>query len=214
MATQQRARDTRASIIDGAAAVFDARGYANASLELIADEARVTRGALYFHFKSKQEIANAVIAEQHRLSREDAERALATSASAFEGLLRWSVGLARQLTSEIVVSAGIRLTTDGTASELSAIDPYLDWMQAVEGLLARARDEGDVRATADPASAAAFIIPAYTGVQLVSDSLHDRTDLVERVHDMWALLIPGLIVPERVAATEELLARVTSPEAG
>jgi AcrR family transcriptional regulator len=197
---------TRASIIQGAAAVFNERGYANASLELIAEQSNVTRGAMYFHFKAKDDLANAVIEEQHRISRVYAEKALATAGSAYEGMLRMCSGLARQLTTEVVVSAGIRLTTDGTASELSAKDPYQDWLQTFENLIGMAVEQGDFKADVDPVKVSKFIIPAYTGVQLVSDTLHDRDDLFDRVRDLWELLIPGLVRPERLAEATALLA--------
>ncbi|BDZ48462.1 TetR family transcriptional regulator [Frondihabitans sucicola] len=208
MPTQERAVVTRASIVQGAAVVFDERGYANASLDLIAEQANVTRGALYFHFKAKDALANAVIEEQHRISRSYAEHALTEARSALEGMIRMSAGLARQLTTEVVVSAGIRLTTDGTASELSAKDPYRDWMDTFVTLIGLAIEQGDFRDDVDPVRVAGFIIPAYTGVQLVSDTLHDRADLFERVSDLWSLLLPGLVRPERLADATALLTLV------
>jgi AcrR family transcriptional regulator len=197
MAVQERAVATRASIIRGAAEIFNDRGFASASLEVIADASSVTRGALYFHFKTKEDIANAVIDEQHRISRGYAEKALAMSSTAFEGMLRMSAGLARQLTTEVVVSAGIRLTTDGTASDLSAKDPYRDWINTFETLISAGIEQGDIRAETDPVRMAKYIIPSYTGVQLVSDTLHDRRDIFDRVRDMWEFLIPALVVTSR-----------------
>lgn len=196
---------TRASIVQGAARVFNERGYASASLELIAEQAGVTRGAMYFHFKAKDALANAVIEEQHRISRIQAEQALSQAGSALEGMILMTAGLARQLTTDVVVSAGIRLTTDGTASELSAKDPYLDWLQTFEKLTGVAIEQGDFNDDVDPVRVAKFIIPAYTGLQLVSDTLHDRLDLFDRVRDLWALLMPALVRPDRLAASRRLL---------
>lgn len=208
MPQQDRAIATRASIVLGAATVFNGRGYANASLDLIADEAKVTRGALYFHFKSKEELANAVIEEQHRISRGYADQALAPGCGALEALVRMTVGLAQQLRTEIVVSAGIRLTTDGTAGELSARDPYLDWMRVVASLTRDAIDQGDIRSTVDACRFARFLISTFTGLQLVSDALNHRNDLLERLRDMWGLLLPALVAPSPATPPEELLALI------
>lgn len=205
MPTQERAVVTRTSIIQGAAVVFNDRGYANASLEVIAEAAQVTRGALYFHFKTKEELANAVIAEQHRTSRRAAENELAAATSAIDGMFRMCFSLARQLTSDVIVSAGIRLTTDGTASELSAADPYHDWMQTFRTLIQLGIEQGDINNYIDPDRMSLYIIPSYTGLQLVSDTLHQRTDLFDRVRDMWEFLIPAMIVPDRMPAAVELL---------
>ena len=70
VAQQERARVTRATVIEGAARTFERLGYGNASLTDIAETAAVTKGALYFHFKSKEELAKAVIDEQHARVRE------------------------------------------------------------------------------------------------------------------------------------------------
>lgn len=210
MPTQERALATRAAVIHGAATVFNARGYANASLDLIADEAGVTRGAMYFHFHSKDEIANAVIDEQHRVARVAAGKALAEAESAVEGMLRMCASLAHQLTSETIVSAGIRLTTDGTASELSAENPYLEWIDSFETLVTLGQEQGDLFEHLDPRRVAEYIIPSYTGVQLVSDTLRQRRDLLDRIRDMWELLFPALVRPERMESARHLLSIVSS----
>src|SRR5689334_12795925 len=64
LARQDRAERTRTAILDAAAAVFDERGFSGASLSDILTKAGVTKGALYFHFSSKEELARAVIEEQ------------------------------------------------------------------------------------------------------------------------------------------------------
>lgn len=202
---QERAQLTRTAIIKGAAEVFVERGYAGASLDLIVDRAAVTRGGMYFHFKSKEKLANAVIKEQHRIARGDAEKAMAEANSGFEAMILMSSCLARQLTSDVVVRAGIRLTTDGSARELSAIEPYRDWMRTFENLTRLAIEQGDFQPSADPIKIARFIVPAYTGVQLVSEAISQREDLFERVREMWELLLPGLLAPERYAENERLL---------
>ena len=68
MVRQDRAKATREAIINGAAAVFEEHGYGSASLTQVSEAAGVTKGALYFHFKSKDDLARAVIEEQHRIA--------------------------------------------------------------------------------------------------------------------------------------------------
>lgn len=59
--TKEEAQETRSRIIDAAEAVFHDKGVAHASLEEIAAAARVTRGAIYWHFKDKAEIFDAMM---------------------------------------------------------------------------------------------------------------------------------------------------------
>lgn len=61
--TQQRAILTRASLITSAACEFAEHSYASASVNTILATAGCTKGAMYFHFKSKAELADAVLDE-------------------------------------------------------------------------------------------------------------------------------------------------------
>ncbi len=51
---------TRSSLVDEAAGLFAARGYAGTSLDEVVARAAVTKGALYHHFAGKQELFRAV----------------------------------------------------------------------------------------------------------------------------------------------------------
>jgi AcrR family transcriptional regulator len=55
---------TRAALLDDATALFAGRGYAATSLEDVASASRVTRGAVYHHFASKQALFEAVLDAQ------------------------------------------------------------------------------------------------------------------------------------------------------
>ncbi|HUP31146.1 MAG TPA: TetR family transcriptional regulator, partial [Usitatibacter sp.] len=59
--TKEEAQETRARILDAAEAVFYEKGVARASLEDIAAAADVTRGAIYWHFKDKAELFDAMM---------------------------------------------------------------------------------------------------------------------------------------------------------
>ena len=58
--TKENAELTRQRIIDAAREVFLVRGVSKSTLEHIATEAEVTRGAVYWHFKDKTEIFHAL----------------------------------------------------------------------------------------------------------------------------------------------------------
>ena len=67
---------TRTSIVASARALFAERGYAGVSIEDIVRRSRVTRGALYHHFRDKRELFATVCEEVHR---EATERVLEQS---------------------------------------------------------------------------------------------------------------------------------------
>ena len=58
--TKEEAQATRESILDAAETVFLDKGVSAATLEQIAREAGVTRGAVYWHFKNKEDLLLAM----------------------------------------------------------------------------------------------------------------------------------------------------------
>lgn len=58
--TKEDAELTKQRIIDAAREVFLKRGVSRSTLEHIAQQAEVTRGAVYWHFKNKAEIFHAI----------------------------------------------------------------------------------------------------------------------------------------------------------
>ncbi|MPZ47873.1 MAG: TetR family transcriptional regulator [Dehalococcoidia bacterium] len=59
--SQPRALDRQRRILDAALAVFSRRGYREASVDEIAEEAETSKGGVYFHFPAKQMIFRALL---------------------------------------------------------------------------------------------------------------------------------------------------------
>ena len=213
MAQQARAIVTRAAIVRGAAIVFQNHGYGSTSLADVCTESGVTKGALYFHFDSKEALARAIIEAQHEASSSVGQALLATQTPGLNAMIVMSLEIARQLHDDPVVSAGIRLTIEAANFDSPVAGPYLDWMAACEEFLRRAIDQGDVCSTIDVVATAHFIISAFTGVQVVSDVLTNRADIEARLIEMWAMLLPALVPADRLAALTELPGRIRSERA-
>ncbi|MFJ9816703.1 ScbR family autoregulator-binding transcription factor [Streptomyces sp. NPDC101151] len=187
---QQRAVQTREAILRAAAAVFDELGYSGASINRILERAGTTAGALYFHFKSKEGLAHAVMhaqpetivpmADSHGLQR------------VVDVTLVW----AYQLQVDLMLRAGVRLTTEQTTFGMEdASGPYQQWAQIMEEYLREAADRGELQAGVDPRELAEYIVESCTGMQLYSAAVSGREDLMDRVLRMWRLLLPGIAVP-------------------
>lgn len=64
--TKEEAENTKTEILDSATKLFAEKGYFNTSLEDVAQSAGVTRGAVYWHFKNKTEIFEALFERLHK----------------------------------------------------------------------------------------------------------------------------------------------------
>lgn len=63
--TKTEAQKTRQHLLDAALEVFWRDGVTRASLQAVAQEAGVTRGALYWHFKNKEDLFETLFEQQY-----------------------------------------------------------------------------------------------------------------------------------------------------
>ncbi|MBT2534138.1 TetR/AcrR family transcriptional regulator [Arthrobacter sp. ISL-48] len=193
MVLQNRAKATRGAIIIGAAAVFEEHGYGSASLTQVAEAAGVTKGALYFHFQSKEDLARAVIEEQHRIVLAESVSILNEDAPGLTAMIILCRAFGLQLLHEPVVRAGIRLTIEATAFGPPARGPYEDWIAVMVQLTERAKTELQIRPSVDAGAFARYLVASFTGVQMVSGVLTGRADVMQRIEEMWGILLPGIL---------------------
>ncbi|EHY78917.1 transcriptional regulator TtgR [Stutzerimonas stutzeri ATCC 14405 = CCUG 16156] len=73
--TKEDAEQTRLKVIAAALELFSRNGYSNTTLAMIAEAAGFSRGPIYWHFKSKDELYQAVLT----ISQEPLERLIARS---------------------------------------------------------------------------------------------------------------------------------------
>lgn len=201
MPMQKRAECTRHRLIQAAAEVID--GGADAlggvdplpGMELISRTAGVSKGALYYHFKSKEELLEAVGAEARRvLSALVAVYSRADAAEVgLQAVISLGAAVARRLDSDPVCRAGIRLSC--SALRLPVGEAFADWMQPVEALLAAAAERGELRAGVRPREAASALLVLALGGLALCESNPDRSR-VGTVSELWATVLPMLAAPE------------------
>lgn len=109
---QQRAHETKAKILKAAARSFSIDGYAATSMNDIVAEAASTKGAVYFHFDSKETIARELI--NHWLTALGGIRQTTDESAipAIEKLAAFFNGSAALIADDALARAGLRLTTE------------------------------------------------------------------------------------------------------
>ncbi|MEO3975079.1 ScbR family autoregulator-binding transcription factor [Streptomyces sp. CAU 1734] len=184
---------TRRAILEAAAAVFDERGYEAATIAEILDRAGVTKGALYFHFSSKQMLARGVLDEQF------AEGGVPPRESRLQELIDMGLLLAHRMKHEPMLSAGARLSLGPDMRDTFGGGSIPGWIKLVEELLVQAREQGEVLSHVDPAETAWALCAGWTGVQIVSQTLTGRGDIEARVSQLYQHMYPSIATPAVLA---------------
>lgn len=195
MARQDRAIRTRQAILVAAAKVFDDVGYDAATISEILKEAGVTKGALYFHFTSKEELAQAVLAEQVRALPPVSVPPLKLQQAVDEALLLTQ--LLQKETGDPIIRGSVSLTTDPAvgAAGLDQKIPMQLWIDYSKALFAEAKAAGELLPHVDLESVARLSVGAFTGVQMLSNIMEHRADMMERVCDLYTYLLTAIAVP-------------------
>ncbi|MER6314300.1 ScbR family autoregulator-binding transcription factor [Streptomyces sp. NPDC001581] len=193
MARQERAVRTRRAILEAAAAVFDERGYDAATIADILARAGVTKGALYFHFASKQELAQGVLEEQF------AEGGVPHRESKLQELADVAMVLAYRMKHEPMLSAGARLSLGPGMRDIFGGGSVPGWIEFTRALLGEAKEQGELLPHVDPAETAWILSACWTGAQIFSQTLNDRTDLEQRVAAVYQHIYPSISTPAVLA---------------
>lgn len=194
MARQDRAERTRNLILDAAAEAFDARGFAGASLSDILSRAGVTKGALYFHFSSKEELARELVQEQWRIELPAAEN----QTNPVQAVIDLCHSFCQNLCTNTRVRASNRLVSESNFDRPYP-EVYQRWNDMIHEFLKTAHARGDLRQDLEPREVATFIGGAVFGIQSMSGVLTNREDLRERLTDMWKLTLPGMVPARRLS---------------
>ncbi|WP_433328105.1 ScbR family autoregulator-binding transcription factor [Spirillospora sp. CA-294931] len=202
---QERANRTRRLILQAAAEMFEARGYTGARLEDIVARPKVSKGALYFHFPSKEALASAVVDEYRCLWPSLIDELRPDFPRSMHLLFALSGRLAGRFREDALMRAGTRLAIERNLVSPSVRKLFRGWAGDLEDLLAEARDQGDLVAGADIESLAGFLVAALTGCQQVFATMDDDTDLQRCVRMMWWSVLPGLVEADRLTEMRALL---------
>lgn len=207
MARQARAEVTRARILDAAVELFDESGFAATGLGDIIERADITKGALYYHFDSKESLAAAIIEEAtNRVI--GAFREIANSSTpALENMVHGSFVVLGLIANDRLARIGRQLARAlGQFSEAGA-QTYREWSTVVAGQAHRAAEEGDLRDGADPDVVAQTIIAVLLGVEQLSTALSGGTDMLTRLAWVWQMLLPSITSEESLAYFRQYLDR-------
>ncbi len=196
---QRRAVETRARIIDAAARVFSRRGFGQATVQDIADEADISMGALYHHFSGKEELFRAIMDEHIRRDMLEYEpRPSSSTREAIEHFVEFQLEHMAQepelrgLSMELWAQA----TREEWAREAAA-DAFRVFRDVMTRLVTIAQNAGMARRDLDVPSGALLLEALFIGVQVqraVEDSAGAAEDAA--LAKTWADLLERFLGAE------------------
>lgn len=186
---QERAVRTRRAILEAAANTFTRRGLEAATIAEILKEAEVTKGALYFHFTSKEALAQAVLSEPTR------DIVVPVHTVKIQELIDTALVHAFQIRTDPIVRAAVHLSLDQHARSIDRSGPFLRWREATLRLLRAAKDQHELLAHIDPVELADIYVGTFAGIQSMSQVLSGYADLETRIASLQRHLMPSICVP-------------------
>jgi AcrR family transcriptional regulator len=209
MVRQARSEATRRKIITSAVELFNEIGYPATGLGDIIERAEMTKGALYYHFESKESLATAIIEEGSIRLAEAFSNITASSAPALENIIHGVFVVADLLSTDQLARGGTQLLRAFGEFNEAAARTYSGWVEEMAELSRQAIEEGDLRAELDPNAVGETIVGLMLGVELLANATTAGADVLQRVARMWQVLLPGIVSQESLSYFDEFVGRET-----
>lgn len=205
----RRADTTRLQILRAAARQFARKSYSLVSLDDVLADAAVTKGAMYFHFRSKHALASAIIEDRFASARASVDELLARKLSGLETLIDILYVVAVEDIGDEAARAALNLLesigrTDGLQADLVG-----QWVLAFARIARKGVTDGDVIADRDGKDIATLLVSMYLGLRQSSD-LADPERFLHDLESMWVLALPGFVKPDSIGYLNQFIRRRTA----
>lgn len=189
---QARARATRHELLLAAARRFASQGYHATTLAQVVEDGGRTKGALFFHFGSKNALGWAVVEEVHASWDDIAERIAARHLDPLQALLVVYDAQIARLMHDPLVQGGVRVMREDPGMQADRHKWVEGWRVNSEILLDRARAHGLLRANTDPASVSTTLLSTVVGHHYLAEAQPDGPTTWDRMTRTWLGLLPTL----------------------
>jgi TetR/AcrR family transcriptional regulator, transcriptional repressor for nem operon len=204
--TDGRADATRRQILRAASHQFARRAYHDVGLDDILADAELTKGAMYFHFRSKHALAVAIIERQTGAGAIAVEDLLTRGLSGLETLIDFSYLIAVGDIKTDGVRAGLNLLESVGRSEGLQKRLLEQWTKALAGVVEQAIAEGDIDQQCDPQDVGRLMVSLHMGLRQTS-SLEEPERFLHDLEKCWLLLLTGILQTDRIEYFRQFLRR-------
>lgn len=168
MTKHKSSDERRAQILAAARACFIDNGYAHTRVDDIAREAGLSKGGVYFHFKSKREIFDALLAAQQARTAEVVAEVVGSEDSTVEQLIRLGTAMVQAFSDGndhgkfLIVLAEMGIREDDIYRRV--VDAHDAYIAALTETIKRGQERGEIR-DVDPRLAAVFMKVLMDGLE-------------------------------------------------
>jgi AcrR family transcriptional regulator len=207
--TDKRSDSTREQILRAAAHQFAQRPYYAVGLDDILAEAQLTKGAMYFHFRSKHALALAIVDEQTVRSSAAVQELFTRKLSGLETLIDVSFLTAMADITEDITRAAFNLLESVGRTEKLQERLLGGWIEMLGEIAGRGIREGDIVDRADPEDIGRLLVSIYMGLRQAS-SLDDPVILLGDYQKALSTVLRGIVQPEKIDYFAQFLKRRTA----
>ncbi|MDT5169112.1 MAG: hypothetical protein QOD02_2443 [Mycobacterium sp.] len=205
----KRSDTTRDQILRSAAHQFAQRPYYAVGLDDILTEAQLTKGAMYFHFRSKHALALAIVDEQIIRSDAAIKDLLTRKLSGLETLIDVSYLIAiGDITQDVTRAAFNLLESVGRTEKLQERLLH-GWIELLGEITGRGIREGDIVDHGDPEDIGRLLVSIYMGLRQAS-SLDNPVVLLSDFQKALSTVLRGIVQPDRIDYFTQFVKRRTA----
>jgi TetR/AcrR family transcriptional regulator, transcriptional repressor for nem operon len=207
--SDKRSDSTRDQILRAAAHQFAQRPYYAVGLDDILADAQLTKGAMYFHFRSKHALALAIVDKQIERSFEAVQNLLARKLSGLETLIDVSYLIAVGDITQDVTRASFNLLESVGRTEKLQARLLGGWIQLIGEIAQRGIDEGDIVGQGDPEDVGRLLVSVYVGMRQASN-LDEPVQLLGDFGKALSTVLRGIVQPDRIDYFTQFVKRRTA----
>ncbi|MGG7104889.1 TetR family transcriptional regulator [Rhodococcus sp. 24CO] len=179
---QQRATITKANILEAAARSFAYNGYAATSLADLLAASGTTKGAVYFHFDSKEAIARELVAHWSAALTHAAAVAHDSQSPSVAQISSFFGDLAASIAVSSLARAGLRLTTETGID--GAREAFAQWIDITSSLVDAVIASGQLPDNSTTRQLSWNLCAGFIGTVNIIRVLGDTGDFTARMHSL------------------------------
>ncbi len=194
---QERREQSTEQVLASALKRFVTRGYGSTSIDDIAGDAGLTKGAVYFYFKGKSALLLELLSQSRALYEgifEEMERSGDSAARQLELFVEWAAGVGAKNNELLLLPILMSLEFNGQDETVEkAIERLYDrYHEAMERVVALGQAQGEFDENLAPREEAAVLVAFTDGMLLEWIRRSRRLDGARLVQSAKALIAGGL----------------------